>query len=165
MYVGLKMKSLIAAIFFVLISSNSYAQNNNCISALENVVKEVNEEVEVKNKNMLTGAIALEKRGIFNETVNIEVLAMFVYGISAHSLGLGNQVIIKNNSIIRASIAKDIDGIILNHANAFYTMLKRTKERFDNEIPAIKNNNLRDDARIVRDAVVILMKKYKACEV
>ena len=164
MYGRLKMKSFFAAILFLLLSANIYAQNINCISALENVLKDSG-DVDIKNQNMLTGAIALEKRGILNESINLEVLSLYVYGISAHALGLGNQVFLKKYTNNRMSNAKDIDELILNHARTYYSALKQTKERFDNEIPVIKNNNIRDDARMVRDAIGILLKKYKACEV
>ena len=158
------MKAKILCILMSIFSMQIYAQNNACINALDNVLKEslgLSDQI----KNMLSGAIALDKRGMLNETVNIEALSLYGNTLSAHALGLGNEINIRRLVSNRSPlIVKDIDEMILNHAAGFYKNMIGTKERFDDEIPILKNNNLRDDARRVRDAISALMQKYKACE-
>jgi len=142
----------------------TFAQNNACINALDNVLIE-SLALSDQIKNMLSGAIALDKRGMLNETVNIEAISLYSNTLTAHALGLGNEInmrrLVGNRS---ALIIKDIDEMVLNHATVFYKNMIRTKERFDDEIPLLKNNNIRDDARRVRDTISVLMQKYKACE-
>ena len=158
------MKAKILCILMSIFSMQIHAQNNACINALDSVLKE-SRGLSDQIKNMLSGAIALDKRGMLNERVNIEALSLYGNTLTAHALGLGNEInirrLISNRSPL---IIKDIDEMVLNHATVFYKNMIGTKERFDDEIPIIKDNNLRDDARRVRDTISVLMQKYKACE-
>jgi len=158
------MKEKILCFLMIIFSIQTYAQNNACINALDNVLKEslgLSDQIQ----NMLSGAIALDKRGMLNERVNIEALSLYGNTLTAHALGLGNEInmrrLVSNRSPM---IIKDIDEMVLNHATVFYKNMVGTKERFDDEIPILKNNNIRDDARRVRDTISVLMQKYKACE-
>ena len=155
------MKATILCILMSIFSMQIHAQNNACINALDNVLKE-SLALSDQIKNMLSGAIALDKRGILNETVNIEAISLYGNTLSAHALGLGGEINIRRLVSNRSPlIIKDIDEMVLNHASVFYKNMIRTRERFDDEIPILKNANLRDDARMVRDTISVLMQKYK----
>jgi len=136
------MKVKILCFLMIILSIQSYAQNNACINSLDNLRREV-VGIDDQNYNMLTGAAALEKRGMLNEIVNIETLSLYASGLTIHAMGLGNELSIRQLVSNRSpQILKDIDEIIVTHAAGFYETMIGTKERFDNEIPILKNNNI-----------------------
>jgi len=154
----------ILVIFISILSINSHAQTQNtCLKSVDKILTDGYGIVN-KIKNTVKDSIALSNAGVQKEVVDIELLAARVTNLLSHAIGIGREIEIKRTLEDKNKKNDYVDSLITNHAKGMYVFLKSLKDEVDDNIPFIKDSNLREDVRQVRNEIDDLLKKYKACD-
>jgi len=154
----------ILVIFISILSINSHAQTQDtCLKSVDKILTDTY-GITNKIKNTVKGSIALSNAGVQKEVVNIALLAANVNNLLANAMGVGMEIEIKKALEDKNKKNEYVDSLITDHAKGMYVFLKRLKDEVDDNIPFIKDSNLREDVRQVRNEIDDLLKKYQACD-